>query len=131
MLWNLSDCILQFTVAGIQVSLSHYMVWAAFVYVFVSSLITHALGKQIKSLVFQQDKREADFGRALVDVQANAAEIAQSDGEPAERRRLAGLFENVRDNWYRLIRQEAMPGVFTRPYHLTILRIPMFLALTA
>ncbi|MGO2132439.1 MAG: ABC transporter ATP-binding protein/permease [Halomonas sp.] len=130
-LWSLSDFALQFSILEINVYIPHYMVWAAFLYVLLSSFLTHALGKPIKSLIFQQEKKEANFRRALVDVHVNAVEIAQTDGELAERRHLAGLFGGIKNNWSRLIRQEVVLGTFTRPYLQTILRIPMFLALPA
>ncbi|WP_430514464.1 ABC transporter ATP-binding protein/permease [Pannonibacter phragmitetus] len=128
-LWSLSAVPLSFTLFGVDVEIARYMVWAAFLYVAVSSLMTHLLGRPVKGLVFQQERREADFRHALVQLREGTDEIAQSSGEEAERRRLERRFGEVRCNWHRLIRAEVILGLFVRPYVQTILRIPTFLAL--
>ncbi|PVH27608.1 ABC transporter ATP-binding protein/permease [Pararhodobacter oceanensis] len=130
-LWNLSNFPLPLDFIGIDAEIPRYMVWAAFVYVFGSSLITHFLGRPIKNLSFRQERREADFRHALVQVRDRADEIAQSGGEGAERRRLDERFHAVRTNWRRLIGQEFIMGLFVTPYYRSVLRIPTFLALPA
>ncbi|SNR66689.1 ABC transporter ATP-binding protein/permease [Puniceibacterium sediminis] len=130
-LWNISDFLLEFTVLGIGFSIPHYMVWLAFLYVLLSSIITHLMGRPLKSLFFRQERHEADFRHALVQIRDNATEIAQAGGETAERRRLTTRYEGIRQNWFRLIGQEFFLGLFTRPYYQTILRIPLFFALPA
>ncbi|MFN4128130.1 ABC transporter ATP-binding protein/permease [Pannonibacter indicus] len=128
-LWSLSAVPLSFTLFGHDVEIARYMVWAAFLYVAVSSLMTHLLGRPVKGLLFQQERREADFRHALVQLREGTDEIAQSSGEEAERRRLERRFGEIRRNWHRLIRAEVILGLFVRPYMQTILRIPTFLAL--
>lgn len=129
LLWSLSNFPLNFTLGGVEISIPRYMVWAAFLYVAISSFLTHALGKPLKGLYFAQESREADFRHALVQMRENATEIAVANGEPAERRRLDGLFGAIKGNWRHLIRRELILGLFYRPYFQTILRIPVFLAL--
>lgn len=131
LLWSLSEFALSFTLAGVAVEIPRYMVWAAFLYVAISSLATHLLGRPLKGLIFGQEKREADFRHALIRLREDAGAIAQAGGEPAERRRLDRLFGAIRQNWHRLIRGELMLGLFSRPYFQTVLRIPTFLALPA
>ncbi|MEH0069103.1 hypothetical protein V6L77_00355 [Pannonibacter sp. Pt2-lr] len=99
---------------------------AAFLYVAVSSLMTHLLGRPVKGLVFQQERREADFRHALVQLREGTDEIAQSSGEEAERRRLERRFGEIRRNWHRLIRAEVILGLFVQPYRQTVFRIPTF-----
>ncbi|MEQ8291323.1 MAG: SbmA/BacA-like family transporter [Roseovarius sp.] len=130
-LWNLSDFVLRLPIFGRELAIPHYLVWLAFLYVAVSSVFTHLMGRPLKSLVFRQERREADFRYALVQLRDNAGEVAQSAGEPAERRRLAQRFDGIRHNWYRLIGREFILGLFTRPYYQSILRIPLFFALPA
>ena len=130
-LWNLSDFVLNLPVLGGELAIPHYLVWLAFIYVAVSSVFTHLMGRPLKSLVFRQERREADFRHALVQIRDNAGEIAQSGGEQAERRRLAQRFDAIRGNWHRLIGREFILGLFTRPYYQSILRIPLFFALPA
>lgn len=128
-LWGLSDLALQFSLFGFDVSVPRYMVWAAPVYVLISSFMTHGLGHPLKSIVFAQERREADFRHALVQIREAADEIAQSGGEPAEQRRLRGRFDAIRGNWDRLIGRQFVLGLFVRPYFQSVLRIPTFLAL--
>ncbi|MDD2868362.1 SbmA/BacA-like family transporter [Neomegalonema sp.] len=131
LLWSLSAFPLSFVLGGTEISIPRYMVWAAFIYVALSTLLTQGLGGPLKGLYFAQERREADFRHALVQMRENATEIAVSGGEAAERRRLDGLFSGIKENWRRLIRRELILGLFTRPYFQTVLRIPTFLALPA
>ena len=130
-LWSLSNFPLSLGFLGIEAEIPRYMVWASFLYVFGSSLITHWLGRPIKRLAFDQERYEADFRHALVQVRDGADQIAQAGGEPAERRRLDRRFDSLRANWKRLIGQEFILGLFVTPYYRTVLRIPTFLALPA
>ncbi|MBO6813439.1 MAG: ABC transporter ATP-binding protein/permease [Rhizobiaceae bacterium] len=130
-LWGLTNFALNFTLFGIDFSLPHYLVWLAFIYVLVSSILTHLLGWPLKNLLFEQEHREAEFRYALVQLRDNASEIASAGGEQAEKERLGGRFGNIIHNWQALIRREFLVGMFTRPYFQTVLRIPLFLSLPA
>ncbi len=130
-LWNLSSFPLALTLFGFAIEIPRYMVWAAPIYVLAASGLTHLLGAPLHRLYFEQQRREADFRYGLVRVRDGAGPIALSDGEPAERRQLDARFGRVVGNWRSLIRRELILGCFTRPYHSTVLRIPLFLALPA
>lgn len=130
-LWSLTAFPLEFSIGGTQFAIPHYLVWLSFVYVLVSSVITHLLGWPLKGILFNQERREADFRYALIQVRDNAAEIALMKGESAENERLGSRYAEIVRNWHRLIRREFVVGLFTRPYFQTVLRIPLFLALPA
>ncbi|MBW4963962.1 ChaN family lipoprotein [Sulfitobacter sp. CW3] len=130
-LWSLSSFALEFTFMGRDISIPHYMFWLAFIYVGISSVATHMLGKPLKSIVFAQERREADFRHALIQLRETATEVAQSRGEAAERRRLDDRFSAIQVNWQRLLGRQFILGLFTRPYFQTVLRIPTFFALPA
>ena len=130
-LWGLTAFVLSFSLGGVEISMSRYLVWLAFLYVALSSLITHLMGRELKPLYFGQEKREADFRHTLVQLRDNATEISQSGGEAAELRRLRGRFGAIRANWLGLIRREAILNIFYRPYFQTILRVPLFFSLPA
>ncbi|WP_127108331.1 ABC transporter ATP-binding protein/permease [Pararhodobacter zhoushanensis] len=130
-LWNLSGFPLSLSFVGLDITVPRYMIWAAFLYVALSTLITHLLGKPLKNLAFRQERVEADFRHGLVQVRDNADAIALAGGEDAERRRLAARFARLRDNWKQLIGREFILGLYTQPYRYTVLRIPTFLALPA
>ncbi|WP_225027806.1 ABC transporter ATP-binding protein/permease [Xinfangfangia pollutisoli] len=131
LLWSLASFTLAFTLFGVEISLPRYMFWAAFLYVALASALTHLLGRRLKSRLFVQERREADFRHALVQLRENAETIARGSAEAAESRRMAALFQALRQNWRSLINQQFILGLFTQPYHQTVLRIPSFLAAPA
>lgn len=128
LLWSLSTFALSFTLWGFDISIPRYMFWAAFIYVAICSVLTHVLGKKLKSRYFVQEKREADFRHALIQLRENAEAVARAGAEEAERRRFDRLFAALRANWRGVMNQTFIFGLFNRPYFQTILRIPNFLA---
>lgn len=130
-LWQLSSFPLSFSLFGVDVYIPRYMVWAAFIYVALSTWLTHWLGAPLKDLLFRQQQREADYRFALARMRDAADEIALANGERAERRILNDRYSAVVTNWHRVIRREFIQGLFVRPYFQTVLRIPLFLALPA
>ncbi len=131
LLWQLSTFDLSFGLFGYDLVVPEYLFWVAPVYVLIATLLTHVLGRELPGLLVEEQKREADFRFALMRVRENAAAVALSAGEAAERRILAARFESIVDIWRRVIRREFIYGLFQRPYFQTVLRIPMFLALPA
>lgn len=130
-LWNLSSFALSLDIAGLHLEIPRYMMIAAFVYVALSSGLTHLLGRPLKGLYVEQQRREADFRFALARMRQNVDEIAMLDGEAAERRTLDQRFGEIMANWKRLINRELILSCFTFPYNHTVLRIPLFVALPA
>lgn len=128
-LWQIASFPLSFSLFGYDVSISHYMVWAAPVYVLICSGMTHWLGAPLMKLGIEQQKREADFRFALTRFRESKEAIALQNGEQVERAALNSRFDHIIQNWRKLITRELILGCFTRPYMSTILRIPVFLAL--
>ena len=81
-----------------------YMVWVAIAYAGLGSWITQRLGLPLVRLNVQQQRVEADFRYALVQLRDHAEAVALAAGEARERDRLAQVFEAVRANWTMLIR---------------------------
>ena len=130
-LWAIADFALPLAFVGIDGEIPRYMVWAAFLYVALSTGLTHLLGKPLKGLYAEQQRREADFRFGLVRIRENAEPIAMAGGEAAERRDLDRRFGGIVINWKKLIGRELVLMSFTYPYRSTVLRIPTFLALPA
>lgn len=128
-LWAAADFALSFTAFGAEISIPRYMVWLAPLYVALSTVLAHLMGRPLKGVYFNREKVEADFRHALVRVRDQADTIAQSGGEEAETRRLSGRFTAIARNWRQVMRAELILGLFSRPYMQTVLRIPTFLAL--
>lgn len=119
------------TVFGVAVEIERYMVWAAPLYVLLSSCMTHFLGAPLKTLNVNQQRKEADFRFALTHFRENSETIALARGESFEKQVLRDRFRAIMDNWYALTRRDFVLGCFTRSYFQTVLRVPMFLALPA
>jgi putative ATP-binding cassette transporter len=101
-LWGLSGTLTLPIGAGVGVP--GYMVWVAIAYSLLGSWITHRLGRPLIGLNGEQQKVEADFRYALVQVRDHAEAIALARGEPREHARLGTGFEAIRANWFALIR---------------------------
>jgi putative ATP-binding cassette transporter len=130
-LWNIAAYALSFTVFGVHIHISHYMVWVAPVYVAISSAFTHFLGLPLIKLNVEQNRREADFRFCLTRFRESKEAIALQSGEKVEREIMDERFTHIIKNWRRLIKRDLILGCFTRPYMATILRIPVFLSLPA
>ncbi|AHF92389.1 ABC transporter ATP-binding protein [Opitutaceae bacterium TAV5] len=105
-IWGISGT-LTFALFGVAVNIPGYMLWAAVIYALVVSIVMEKLGSHMVAVEYQHQQCEADFRFLMVRVRENSAQIALSEGGPAERIRLAGLFGAVRENWSRVM-------VFTR-----------------
>lgn len=128
-LWGLSNFALSLAPIGLDIEIPRYMVWAAFLYVAISSVITHVLGRPLKGLLAEQQHREASFRYSMARWRTAFDEVALSNGEAAETRVFRRRFDAVADNWRRVIRAELVLGSFTFPFRHSVLRIPLFVAL--
>lgn len=129
LLWSLTNFPLSLAPIGINFEIPNYMVWAAFIYVALSSLLTHALGYPLKGLLVEQQRREANFRFALARLRTSYDEVAMSNGERAERGIFDTRFNAVVSNWKKLVNRELILGCFTFPFNHSVLRIPLFVAL--
>ncbi|MDR1194929.1 MAG: hypothetical protein LBL00_00455 [Endomicrobium sp.] len=130
-LWNIATYALSFTMFGVHITIPHYMVWAAPIYVAISSVVTHLLGAPLIKINVEQKRREADFRFSLTRFRESKEAVALQSGEKVEREIMDMRFLQIIKNWKKLIKRDFILGCFTRPYMATILRIPVFLALPA
>lgn len=86
-LWNLSGPL---TVWGI--SIPGYMFWVCLIYTILETVLTHLIGKKLKRLNFDSQRREADLRASLLAKRINAEAIAGMRGVEAERARLMTTF---------------------------------------
>jgi putative ATP-binding cassette transporter len=97
-LWNLSGD-LTIDLAGTDVVIGGYMVWAALLYSGLGSLLTFLSGRPLVRATDSRQSREADFRFGLVRVRENAEGIAFLRGEADERRRLYAGFAGIIGAW--------------------------------
>jgi putative ATP-binding cassette transporter len=101
-LWSLSGSLsLSFAPAA---TIPGYMLWVAIGYSLLGTWAAHRLGRPLIGLNGEQQRVEADFRYALVQVRDHAEAIALARGEDREGQRLAHRFEAVKANWALLIR---------------------------
>lgn len=130
-LWSLATFALPLNFIGLDVDIPRYMVWCAPIYVLLSSVATHLLGARLMHLNMEQQHREADFRYALGRLREASGAVGLLGGEIAERRILDERFGRIVVNWRSLIRREFIVGCFVRPYMMSTMRLPLFLAAPA
>ena len=126
-LWGLSGAI-SFALAGINIAIPGYMLWAALLYAILGTGITHLIGRRLAALFFGQQKLEADFRYSLVRVRDNAEGIALYDGEEDERDRLQGNFGRVFANWFKIMRMQKRLLWFSFSYNQLAVLFPFVTA---
>ncbi|MGQ0569233.1 MAG: ABC transporter ATP-binding protein/permease [Armatimonadota bacterium] len=114
-LWNLSGP-LSFRLLGSAITIPGYMVWVAFVYAFIGSLLTHRIGWPLRIINFDQQRFEADFRYRMTRIRENAESIALYGGERDERQSLDGSFINIWQNWWKLMKRQKTLSWFTSFY---------------
>ena len=93
-LWTISGA-LNLTIAGQDITIPGYMVWAALLYAAIGSVLTYLVGRPMVALNFWRSSKEADFRFGLVRARESSEGIALIGGETDERRGLQKLFTNV------------------------------------
>lgn len=130
-LWKLSDFPLEISMFGETYYIKHYLIIVAPIYVLISSTLTHWMGSPLMRLNVIQQHREADMRFALARLREFKEAVALENGEKAERKIIDNRYIRILDNWRQRINREFILGLFTRPYYMTVLRIPTFLAFPA
>jgi putative ATP-binding cassette transporter len=110
-LWTLSGALTLF-----GVTIPGYMVWVAVIYAFVGSWLTHAIGRPLIRLDFNQQRFEADFRFSLVRLRENSEGVALYRGEREELEGFRSRFAAVITNWWSLMLKQKQLGWFTSFY---------------
>jgi vitamin B12/bleomycin/antimicrobial peptide transport system ATP-binding/permease protein len=126
-LWTISGP-LSFTIAGRDITIPGYMVWAAIVYAVLGSVLTHLIGRPLIALNFQEQRLEADFRYSLVRLRENSEGVALYRGEPNEQVGLLDRFERIRINWWALMRYTKRLTGFTVGYGQVAVIFPIMVA---
>ena len=110
-LWALSGAI---TLAGITIP--GYMVWFAVLYALAGSVLTHAIGRPLIGLNFNQQRYEADYRFSLVRLRENSEGVALYTGEQEELGNFRERFRYVISNWWGIMKKQKQLGWFTNFY---------------
>lgn len=94
LLWTLSGP-LRLVLAGTEVVIPGYMVWAALFYAVVGSGLTYLMGRPLVDLNVRRTGAEADFRFALTRLRESSESIALIKGEADEAKSLVNAFRRV------------------------------------
>ncbi|WP_428029200.1 ABC transporter ATP-binding protein/permease [Ancylobacter sp.] len=114
-LWGLSGDF-AFNLFGGSWHIPGYLVWAAFAYAAVGTLIAHLIGRVLVKLNYDQQRYEANYRVDLVRVRENGEQIALMQGGPVERARLLSRFGYVVHNYWGIMIAQKRLTWFTAGY---------------
>lgn len=106
-----------------------YLVWVGILYAFAGTFLTFKIGRPLISLNFEQQRREANFRFAAIDLCAHAENVALYRGEDDQKNILKRIFAGVLDNWYAIILRQKLLLWFTSGYNQVAVIIPLVVAL--
>lgn len=92
---------------GQQINIPGFLFWIALMYCAAGSAITYGLGRALKTMNFELQKREANFRYHLARVRDNAEAIALDRAEAVEHVQIEDKLERLLESKYRLIKRQA------------------------
>jgi len=123
-LWDISS---SFTFPGTDVAVPGFLFWAALIYATFGTLFTHLIGRPLTTLLFEKQRREADFRFSLARLREYGEQIALLSGEGAERASLMRRFGAVVSNYFAIIDRRKKLVSFTATYGQVSVIIPFVL----
>jgi putative ATP-binding cassette transporter len=102
-LWSVSGP-LSFTALGQSWVIPGYMVWFVIAYAAIGSGVVWWIGRPLVGLSFNQERFEANFRFGLIRVREHAEAVALYRGEPQERAQLTARLDDIRENWWNIMR---------------------------
>ncbi len=128
-LWSLSgDLTIPLGPFG-SVVIHHYLLWVSVVYTIIGTLITFKVGRPLINLNFEQQRREATFRFAAIDLRSHAENVALYRGEKHQKGILNHLFGWVLDNWYSIIVRQTKLLSFTSTFGQLSVALPLIVVL--
>lgn len=106
-----------------------YLVWVGVGYALIGTIFTIKLGRPLIALNFEQQKREASFRFAAVDLRTHAEQISFHKAEDHEKGLFKKLFGRVLDNWYAIILRQKILLWFTAGYNQLSVILPLLVVL--
>jgi vitamin B12/bleomycin/antimicrobial peptide transport system ATP-binding/permease protein len=114
-LWVLSEAA-PLHLFGAEFAIPGYLVWVALIYALIGTAFTHWIGWPLVTLIFNQQRYEADFRFNLVRVRENSEQIALLAGERVEKARLSERFNRLVGNWISIMQRTKRLTFFTAGY---------------
>jgi putative ATP-binding cassette transporter len=127
-LWTLSGHF-SFHIGSHLITIPGYLVWVSMIYAVIGTTLAFKIGFPLVNLNFEQQRREANFRFAAVDLRSHAENIALYRGEGHQRNVLGGLFDRVLNNWYAIILRQKLLLWFTAGYNQVSVLVPLVVTL--
>lgn len=102
-----------------------YLVWVSIIYAAVGTFFAFKIGYPLVTLNFEQQRREANFRFAAVDLRSHAEHVALYNGETHQKNILDQLFDRVLNNWYAIILRQKLLLWFTAGYNQISVVLPL------
>jgi len=106
-----------------------YLVWVAIMYAAIGTTVTFKIGRPLIMLNFEQQRREANFRFAAIDLRSHAEHVALYRGEEHQKTILNTIFGGVLENWYAIILRQKLLLWFTAGYNQVSVIVPLAVAL--
>ncbi|HEY8879440.1 MAG TPA: ABC transporter ATP-binding protein/permease [Roseateles sp.] len=129
-LWVLSGP-LQITLIGTAISVPGYLFWVAILYAVLTNVLVHLAGRALMRVEFGKQRAEANFRFMAASVREHSEQIALYHGSTAERGRLAAGFEDVRRNFWIVLKVKLRTNPLTSVLALSATIVPMVASLPA
>jgi vitamin B12/bleomycin/antimicrobial peptide transport system ATP-binding/permease protein len=120
-LWGISS---NFSIPGTDIFIPGLLFWIALVYAGVGTFFAHRIGKSLVHLSFEQEKKEADYRFSLARLREYAEPVALMRGEPSENTRLSSRFQDVIQNFYKIVSTQKYLTAFTQTYSVSSSVVP-------
>jgi len=112
-LWALSA---SFTLPGTNVIVPGLLFWVALIYAAIGTALAHLIGRSLIRLNFQQQQFEANFRFGLARLREYSEQIALLRGEPTEGAKAMHRFDDIYDNYMRIVHVRKRLRIFTSAY---------------
>jgi vitamin B12/bleomycin/antimicrobial peptide transport system ATP-binding/permease protein len=127
-LWKLSG-VIKIPLGHYTFTVHGYLVWVAVIYSLIGTYFAFKIGYPLVSLNFEQQRREATFRFAAIDLRTHAESVALYRGETNEGGILRKLFGGVLENWYMIILRQKLLLWFTAGYSQMSVFVPLLVVL--
>lgn len=128
-LWQLSGHLaISFGHLGV-LHIAGYLVWVAVIYTVIGTVFAFLIGHPLIFLNFEQQRREATFRFAAVDLRSHAEHVALYRGEQHQKSILKKLINKVLENYYLIILRQKILLWFTAGYNQISVLLPLVVAL--
>jgi len=127
-LWTLSGP-MAIHIGSHQFHIPGYLVWVSVIYALAGTYFTYYIGRPLVGLNFEQQRREADFRFAAVDLRTHSENIALYRGERHQKNVLDNFLYRFLDNWYVIILRQKLLLWFTAGYNQVSVILPLIVAI--